>query len=69
MQKPKDKLQIDIFLEFWVVFTVSSFVGNPVDKNRIWRHSRPYNQWRHMRFLSIYDDMFPTLERIGFESN
>ena len=26
----KSKLQIVIFLEFWVVLTVSSFVGNPV---------------------------------------
>ena len=30
MQKPKIKLQIVIFLEFRVVFTVSSFMGNPV---------------------------------------
>ena len=30
MQKPKIKLQINIYLEFWVVFTVSSFVGDPV---------------------------------------
>ena len=30
MQKPKIKLQIVICFEFWVVFTVSSFVGNPV---------------------------------------
>ena len=30
MQKPKFKIQIFIFLEFWVVFTVLSFVGNPV---------------------------------------
>ena len=29
-KKPKIKLQIVIFLEFWVVFTVLSFVGNPV---------------------------------------
>ena len=27
MQKPKIKLQIVIFLKYWVVFTVSSFVG------------------------------------------
>ena len=26
----KDKLQIDIILEFWVVFTVSFFVGIPL---------------------------------------
>ena len=32
MQRPKIKLQIGIFLEFWVVFTVSSFVGNPVTR-------------------------------------
>ena len=31
MQKPKVKLQIDIFLEFWVVFTVSSFEGDPME--------------------------------------
>ena len=30
MQKPKFELQLVIFLEFWVVFTVWSFVGNPV---------------------------------------
>ena len=30
MQKPKIKLQIVIFFEFWVVFIVSYFVGNPV---------------------------------------
>ena len=30
MQKPKIKLQIVIFLEFWLVFTVSSFVRNSV---------------------------------------
>ena len=30
MQKPKVKLQIVIFLEFWVVFTFSFFLGNPV---------------------------------------
>ena len=30
MQKPKIKIQIVIFLEFLVVFIVSSFVGNPV---------------------------------------
>ena len=29
-KKPKIKLQIVILLEFWVVFTVLSFVGNPV---------------------------------------
>ena len=29
----QSKLQIVIFLEFWVVFTVSSFVGNPVYEN------------------------------------
>ena len=28
MQKLKIKLQIVVFLEFWVVFTVSSFVRN-----------------------------------------
>ena len=26
------KLQIVIYLEFWIVFTVSSFVGNPVSQ-------------------------------------
>ena len=30
MQKPKVKIQIFIFLEFWVVSEVSSFVGNSV---------------------------------------
>ena len=30
MQKPKIKLEIVISLEFWVVFTDSSLVGNPV---------------------------------------
>ena len=30
MQKLKIKLQISIFSELWAVFTVSSFVGNPV---------------------------------------
>ena len=30
MQKSKIKIQIVIFLEFWVVFTVSFFVGKPV---------------------------------------
>ena len=34
MQKPKINLQIVIFLEFWVVFTVWSFVGNPVLVNK-----------------------------------
>ena len=36
MQKPKIKLLIVIVLEFWVVFTVSSFV-NIVYKNKIWQ--------------------------------
>ena len=30
IQKPKTKVQIAIFLKFWVVFTVSSFVDKPV---------------------------------------
>ena len=30
MQKPKVKIEIVIFLEFWVVFKVLSFVGNSV---------------------------------------
>ena len=30
MQNPKIRLQIDNFFLIWVVFTVSSFVGNPV---------------------------------------
>ena len=34
MQKPKIKLQIVIFLEFWVVYTVSFFVSNPLYVNK-----------------------------------
>ena len=35
MQKPKFKLEVIIFLEFWVVFIVSSFVGNHVSYMKI----------------------------------
>ena len=42
MQKPKVKLKIVIFLEFWVVFTVASFAGNPASSNtnKTWPKSR-----------------------------
>ena len=44
-------------------------VGYPRCALHIWRHSRLYNQWRHMRFLSIYlrRRHFPNIGRI--ESN
>ena len=35
-KKPKIKLQIVVFLEFWVVFTVLSFVGNHVYRIYYW---------------------------------
>ena len=34
MQKTQIKLKIGMFLEFWVVFPVSSFVCNPVYSNQ-----------------------------------
>ena len=52
-QKPKVKLQIVIFLELWVVFTVSSFVGNPV---YVIKQKRPVNHVTATRqkILRIY---------------
>ena len=44
MQKPKIKLQIAILLEFWVVFTVSSLVGNPVTSHINRRHREVINR-------------------------
>ena len=52
-QKPKVKLQIVIFLELWVVITVSSFVGNSV---HVIKQKRPVNHVTATRqkILRIY---------------